>query len=750
MAGSRLKPILQHLRRTVSRQGEVARTDGQLLAAFLEHRDEAAFEDLVRRHGPMVLGVCRRILGNHHDAEDAFQATFLVLARKAASIWPRERVGNWLYGVAHTTALRARSANARRRLREMQMKDRPAAESVEQDPWTNLLPLLDQELARLPDKYREVLVLADLEGRTRKEVARQLRIPEGTVASRLVTARQLLARKMARHGLPVSTGALAAVLAQNIGSASVPSSLISHTVQSACLLATGQAVTAAAVSTQVALLMEGVLKMMLLTRLKVATTIVLTILACSGIGVLAHEALGQAKAAPGPQGSPSLEASRKGGESLQGVWRILSSTQPDDVISSTNGLFLVRGNRFCWQSREEEPLEGGLYLDPSSSPKAFDFATSQRTLEGIYALEGDTLWLCWDLAPDAKRPRQFAAEPGSHQILMVLKREKGHDLRGALRADGSRGFPNLLQPAGPVSPLTGIAPVPPPPVPTSPVPPATVPAPPVYAPPPPPTSLAPMGASTVPPQVTYDKPPCRVGQILIVGNEKTPTEVILKHVLLYPGRILDFPSLRKTEANLAELGLFVVDPKQSIRPTVEVLDKEGPNPCKDILITVQEKQPDRETSRTLQQEANELRQALKQLEEHLTKIKDPETHMRLQKQIQELHEGLKRLHQWLPEGENNGGAPSGTQAGPQSASPYPLTGLTGNIVLNERNFDIPSIAQMQAEKDLRVAEFYLKLGQQASALFYYELISRRYPGTTEAATAKQRMDGLKKNDPAKK
>src|SRR5947199_7100214 len=108
MATSRLDPILQQLRRTVLRTDELARTDGQLLGAYIDHRDEAAFEALVRRHAPMVFGVCRRVLGNRHDAEDAFQATFLVLAWKAGSVSPRERVANWLYGVAHTTALRAR------------------------------------------------------------------------------------------------------------------------------------------------------------------------------------------------------------------------------------------------------------------------------------------------------------------------------------------------------------------------------------------------------------------------------------------------------------------------------------------------------------------------------------------------------------------------------------------------------------------------------------------------------------------
>ena len=153
-------------------------------------KDEAAFEALVRRHGPMVLGVCRRVLRNHHDAEDAFQATFLVLVRKAASIVPREMVANWLYGVAYRTALKARSMIARQRVRERQVTEMPEPEAAEPDDcWRDLQPLLDQELSRLPDKYRVPIVLCDLEGKTGKEAARQLGWPEGTVASRLARGR---------------------------------------------------------------------------------------------------------------------------------------------------------------------------------------------------------------------------------------------------------------------------------------------------------------------------------------------------------------------------------------------------------------------------------------------------------------------------------------------------------------------------------------------------------------------------------
>src|SRR5262249_51972641 len=152
---------------------------------YIRRRDEAAIAALVGRHGPMVWGVCRRVLRHHHDAEDAFQATFLVLVRKAASITPREMVANWLYGVAYHTALKARATAAKRRARERQVIAMPEPQVGEQVPLNPLLLLLDQELSRLPDKYRVVILLCDLQGLTRKEAGRQLEMPEGTFAGRL-------------------------------------------------------------------------------------------------------------------------------------------------------------------------------------------------------------------------------------------------------------------------------------------------------------------------------------------------------------------------------------------------------------------------------------------------------------------------------------------------------------------------------------------------------------------------------------
>ena len=270
-----MSKILQQLRSTVFRLDGAGLTDGELLECFITEREDAAFAALVRRHGPMVWGVCRRILPSHHDAEDAFQATFLVLVRKAASVVPREKVANWLYGVAHQTALNTRAAAARRRMRERQMMEMPEPAAPEQDVWRDLKPVLDQELSRLPGKYRAAIVLCDLEGKTRKEVARQLGVPEGTLSGRLTRGRAMLAKRLVRHGVAVSGGALAAVLSQNALSAGVPTPVVSNTIRAACLLAAGQVAATGVISVKVAALTEGVVRTMLLTKLKIASAVLL-------------------------------------------------------------------------------------------------------------------------------------------------------------------------------------------------------------------------------------------------------------------------------------------------------------------------------------------------------------------------------------------------------------------------------------------------------------------------------------------
>jgi RNA polymerase sigma factor (sigma-70 family) len=297
MMSDGLKKTLDHLRQTLAPPEESACTDGQLLASFVANRDESAFAALVRRHGRMVFGVCRRVLGHVQDAEDAFQATFLVLACKASSLRDGEAVGNWLYGVAYRTALESKSRNARRRCREQPLDNVPSPEESTEEP-RDWLPLLERAVNGLPQRYRTPLVLCHLEGRSRQEVARQLDLPEGTLSSRLATARRLLAKRLARHRLALSMGVILAALSEEAASAAVPASLLVSTIQDAVRIAAGQTV-----ATPAAVLMKEVMQMMLLTKLKFAGMF----LAAVGVmGVLAASFFAPMRAADEKLAEPNL------------------------------------------------------------------------------------------------------------------------------------------------------------------------------------------------------------------------------------------------------------------------------------------------------------------------------------------------------------------------------------------------------------------------------------------------------------
>jgi RNA polymerase sigma factor (sigma-70 family) len=304
MATGHLGKVIGHLRATFGQGQE----DAALLEGFLARRDEAAFETLVRRHGPMVLGVCRRVLRNDADAEDAFQATFLVLACKGASVLRRGVLGNWLYGVAHRTALEARRAAARRRAKEASVMHRPSTAQQAED---ELREVLDQELAALPEKYRAALVLCDLEGKSRKEVAEELGLPEGTVASRVARARSLLAKRLVKYGLAPSASVLATALGHAI--AAVPAPLVSATVRTAVLVAAGQT---AALAMPAAALMKGVIQTMYLTKLKVLTA-ALMVAVTFGAGGLVYRAARAESAADSGKRANELEALRKENELLK-------------------------------------------------------------------------------------------------------------------------------------------------------------------------------------------------------------------------------------------------------------------------------------------------------------------------------------------------------------------------------------------------------------------------------------------------
>ena len=282
------KRVEQQLRE-VSVLSDAPIADGVLLEAFLADRDEAAFTALVRRYGPLVFGVCRRVLQRTADAEDAFQASFLVLVRRANEIRGRASLGSWLYSVAYRTALHARATMARRQRLEGQVRPMDRIASPEDAAMQRELhQLLDRELNALPDKYREVIVLCDLLGTTKQQAARQLGCPDGTVSSRLARGRELLRKRLVRQGATLSVAALVEGLATSKAPASAP--LLENTVKIATMIAAGNAAAVGGTAPKAAALMQGVLKSMLLTKLKIATvlTLLLVVLGATTTLIACH------------------------------------------------------------------------------------------------------------------------------------------------------------------------------------------------------------------------------------------------------------------------------------------------------------------------------------------------------------------------------------------------------------------------------------------------------------------------------
>jgi RNA polymerase sigma factor (sigma-70 family) len=294
MASPELSRVLECLRQLPARQRIDSLADQQLLARFVTEREEDAFTVLLQRHGPMVVGVCRRLLRETHDVEDAFQATFLVLARKAASIRKGESVGSWLHGVALRVARKIRLEAARRSRRERARPAPAPADTGDDLTWGELRSLLDEELGRLPAGWRAPLILCYLEGRTQDEAARQLGWSKSTLRRRLERGRRLLQSRLARRGVTLSAGLFAPLLSATDASAALPRTLAAATVKTALSFGGGQAVGAA----RPVALAEGVLRSMAFAPGKLAAALLLTagLLAVAGLG--AGWAFGDRKPAP--------------------------------------------------------------------------------------------------------------------------------------------------------------------------------------------------------------------------------------------------------------------------------------------------------------------------------------------------------------------------------------------------------------------------------------------------------------------
>ncbi len=353
MSHSALAAGLRHLRGQLAAQQHSADSDEKLLHAFAAHRDEDAFAVLVRRHGPMVLHVCRRVLEHEQDAEDAFQATFLVLARKAATLRKGSALASFLHGTAHRLALSAKRAAARRRKHEGQAPSRPLLDPVEELSWREVRVLLDEEIARLPEKYRSVFILCCLEELSRAEAAQRLGLSERTVLSRLATARKRLSQRLGRRGMKLTAVLAASALAMQPASALSPV-LLANTIKAGLATAAGEGMTGI-VSASVAELVQTGNAVVSSAKAKAAMALLLATTLFCGAGVwwitMPQAALSPRDPAQTPATAP--RGKQKPADSLTLRGRVLG---PDNKPVAGAKLYLPRWSK----ERPRDPSDAAV------------------------------------------------------------------------------------------------------------------------------------------------------------------------------------------------------------------------------------------------------------------------------------------------------------------------------------------------------------------------------------------------------
>jgi RNA polymerase sigma factor (sigma-70 family) len=407
-------------------------TDRELLERYARRRDEQAFATLVERHGPVVRGVCRRVLGDGPDAEDAFQATFVVLARKAGSAGWRESVGPWLHAVASRVARKARAEAARRRAGPT------AAAAVPRDPsaevtWRELRTVLDEELDRLPDKYRAPLVLCYLESKTRDEAAAELGWTASVLKGRLERGRDRLRSRLIRRGVALSVALFGTALSETTASAQVPAALLTATVQTVSVLArASQAATT--VSPQVVRLADHACRVLALAKLKLAGLVLLAVaLIAAGAGVLsgsrpAVEPPGErAPVARQPEVENRSARADLYGDPLppgaiarlgtarfrQGAPVACLAFAPDGKTLATGGNYLEGSDRAVWLWDVPSGKEVRRFLGHEHSVTAVAFSPDGKTLASGSRDETIRLW-------DVASGRQRVQLPGDRQVVWYV------------------------------------------------------------------------------------------------------------------------------------------------------------------------------------------------------------------------------------------------------------------------------------------------------------------------------------------
>jgi RNA polymerase sigma factor (sigma-70 family) len=405
-------------------------SDADLVHRFVCRKDEAAFAALLERHGPMVLGVCRRVLRDGHEADDAFQATFLIFLQKARSLRDPASLGSWLHGVAYRVARRARAVAARWRASERQVSEMVAPGSSLDPLWQELRPILDEEVARLPAKYQTPVVLCYLEGKTYREAASILGWAEGTVSGRLARARNRLRGRLELRGVALS-GVLLPVLLSQKGTEIVPSALVVSIKKGATALLTGQAA-AAAYTVNVASLARATLRALVISKLKVVMVILAAAcVVCGGTLTVVRRLSSDKPMIPLPSFTELKDRFHRHLENLQGTWDLISLEKEGrpasaEELNMLRLVWIIEADQIVMQSNEGKST-ATYSLDPSGNPRRIDLTIAsdpekqEQTLRGIYARTNGTLRVCYD-PKGTLQPKTFETAPGRTVVLMVFKK----------------------------------------------------------------------------------------------------------------------------------------------------------------------------------------------------------------------------------------------------------------------------------------------------------------------------------------
>jgi RNA polymerase sigma factor (sigma-70 family) len=467
MVNAALPGVLHHLRSLRDGQALAEVSDGQLLEWFARGGEEAAFASLVRRHGPMVWGVARRVLPQAHDAEDVFQATFLLLARKAPTIRKADSVGSWLHGVAHRLALKARLQQARRQSREKRAADMRQTRPGGETSLSEVQSALDTALGELPEKYRAALVSCYLEGQTQEEAARRLGCPLATVRTRVARGRKLLRDRLAKHGLALSTAGLATLLIASAAPAAAPAARVKAAVEAALPFAAGQPA-AALRSRQAAGLVEEGLKTMFPTKVKTVTALLLAAGLVAGAAALAQRVTAANQAAKPPAvvaakpAAATKPATDEKGDSIEVSGRVvdpsgkpvagakvffkryildLGEQPPGAVTSDAEGRFRLRVARTGYRTGYDH--EKTHWLRGAVVAVARGFAPGWVGADNVEKLANVTVQLVRDV-PIEGRVVDLEGKPiaaVSVRVRSVGFRLEGEDLKAFVAALQARQWP---------------------------------------------------------------------------------------------------------------------------------------------------------------------------------------------------------------------------------------------------------------------------------------------------------------------